>query len=331
MNGMATPEDLESFFRSAGADYRGHAGSVRRRLPAPPGVDVFVEVRLPAGERVLLVRTGEHRPDDDLVVTTGVSCGFRGENVEVVGGAHIDLRLFSVLLFDLFTQLRVRAVSPSRILVDRINAWRRMLGRGMWRGLTPEARTGLYGELIVLRDLLLPVLGKLAVRAWSGPSDSPKDFLWDGVGTEVKTVSASAGQKCRITNEHQLDDMGLRELYLVHQSVNRGAEGESLMDLVDGLRADDRLLPARDEFEDRLLESGWVEEHRRWYEEDRYSLVGRDCYHVSAGFPRLVSEDLASGVSEVSYMIDLSTCQPHLVDEEAVWSAATRHVPPAKE
>jgi hypothetical protein len=331
MSGVATPEGLENFFRTAGTDYGEYAGSVRRRLPTPPGVDAFVEVRLPAGERVLSVRTGEQRPDDDLVVTTGVSCGFRGGNVEVVGAADTDLRLYSVLLFDLFTQLRVRAGSPSGILVDRINAWRRMLGRGMWTRLTPEERMGLYGELLVLRDLLLPVLGKLAVRAWNGPSGSPRDFQWDGVGTEVKTVSVNAVRKCRINNEHQLDGTGLREVYLVHQSVRRGGVGESLVDMVDGLRSDVRLLSAFDEFEDRLLESGWVEAHRRWYEEERYALVDRGCYHVGGGFPRVVPEDLAPGVSGVSYMIDLSTCQPHLVDEEAVRSAVTRHVPPAKE
>lgn len=323
MRGVDTAADLEEFFRVAGSDYGGRDGSVRRRLRAPHGVDVFAEVRLPEGERALLVMTNEPRPDDTLVVTAGVSCRVRGGNVEVVGASGADLRLLSVLLFDLVTQLRSRGGSPSGILVDRINAWRRMLGRGLWRGMTPQVSVGLFGELIVLRELLLPTLGKEAVRAWCGPSGSSKDFVYGGVGVEVKTVSPVTGAVCRINNEHQLDGVGLRRVHLIHQTVDRGANGETLAHVIDGLRSDSRLGAVRDEFEDGLLEAGWVEEDRRFLEEDRYSLIDRTCYLVSDGFPRLVPDDLASGVSGVSYLIDLSVCRPHIVGEEDVLSAVT--------
>lgn len=329
MRGVDTPADLEDFFRAAGSDYGD--GLVRRRLPTPPGIDVFAEVRLPEGERALLVVTNEQQPDDSLVVTAGVSCRIRSGNVEVVGASGTDLRLLSVLLFDLVTQLRSRAGSPSGILVDRINAWRRMLGRGLWRGLTPQVRMGLFGELVVLRDLFLPLLGKQAVVAWCGPLGRPKDFVLNGVGVEVKTVSPGTGTMCRINNEHQLDGVDLLGVHLLHQTVDRGATGETLVDLVDGLRSDPRLLAVRDEFEDRLLEAGWVEEDRRFHEEDRYSLIERTCYHVGEGFPRLLPEGLAPGVSGVSYRIDLMVCRPHIVSEEDVLSAVTASVTPVKE
>jgi hypothetical protein len=67
-----------------------------------------------------------------------------------------------------------------------------------------------------------------------------------------------------------------------------------------------------------LLEAGWLDSHSQQYGNDRYALSRRQCFHVVDDFPRLTSSNLPSGVSRVTYNVDLSTCDAYKVDETTV-------------
>lgn len=56
-------------------------------------------------------------------------------------------------------------------LFSRLAMWQQFLDRYGAEGLSPNAQTGLFGELKFLKDYLLPAVGSIkAVSAWTGPN-----------------------------------------------------------------------------------------------------------------------------------------------------------------
>ncbi|MET8923085.1 PD-(D/E)XK motif protein [Streptomyces sp. NPDC004623] len=319
----STPEHLEANFTSIEVEGSNLPGAIRRRLMPESSIDVFTEVRFPSREWALLVRSTESTEDRDLMLASGLVCRIRGGSVEVVAGPGTDRLLFCTLLADLVRQLQIHATHPTLALVRRLNAWRKMLDRGLSTGLTPEARMGLFGELLILREILLPAIGTAAVAAWEGPSGAPKDFTHFSTAIEVKTVGRRGANHCQISSEGQLDADATTSLFLVHQVVSVSQSGVSLMDIVEELRMDPLVQPELSRFEDCLLEAGWLDSHSQQYGNDRYALSRRQCFHVVDGFPRLTSSALPFGVSRVTYNVDLSACDAYKVDEGAVRASVT--------
>ncbi|MBE1533210.1 PD-(D/E)XK motif protein [Actinomadura algeriensis] len=312
-----TAEELERSFRSAEAGTDGRGTSRRRLLPELPA-DVFTEVRFPELEWALVVHGDDGgSPDRDLVVAAGVTCRVRRGRLEIVSGPDTDRAIFCTLLSDLVERLHQPAAARTPALVRRLEAWRRMLGRGLTGGLRTEERYGLFGELIVLLEIVLPALGPAGVRAWAGPDGAPRDFEHLDAAIEVKAVGLSDPDLCRIRTERQLDTTGLAHLFLAHHVVGQSASGVTLGELVDELRAHPDVQAESVEFENRLLAVGWFESHRPQYTE-RFQVARRRCYRISADFPRMTSDDVPPGVSRVSYVVDLAACHQHLVDEAAV-------------
>ncbi|MFF6894300.1 PD-(D/E)XK motif protein [Streptomyces microflavus] len=320
----STPEQLEKTFHAVEAEGSSTPGAIRRRLLPESSLDVFTEVRFPTREWALLVNSTEDLQDRDLILASGLVCRTRGGSVEVVAGPETDRFLFCTLLSDLVQQLRVPTATPTTALVRRLNAWRKMLDRGLPTGLTPEARVGLFGELVALREVLLPAIGPAGVTAWVGPSAAPKDFIHFSTALEVKTVSRRDSNRCRISSEHQLDTDTEEDLYLVHQVVASSQNGASLADVVDELRGDPRVQPELTWFENCLLEAGWLDTHRDQYANERYALSRRQCFYVGEGFPRVTAGDLSPEVSGVTYLVDLSRCGAYRVDEGSVRSSVAR-------
>ena len=326
----STPSQLEQAFRATEEQGSIGPGATRRRLLPHSGLDVFTEVRFPAHDWALLVQSSERLEDRDLVLAAGLTCRTSNGCIEVVAGPQTERQLFCTLLADLLAQLPLSSNGPAAALARRLTAWQRMLSRGIPGGLSPEERAGLYGELLVLRDLMLPSIGSDAVRAWSGPSGAPQDFTYLSTSVEVKTVSRQASGSCRISNEQQLDTTGLGALYLVHQVVERLPEGFALGELIDELRGDPLVRADLASFENALLEYGWLDSYRGQYAQDRYALARRRCYAVRDDFPRLVTAALPLGISGVSYLLDLSACGPYQVDDETVRQSLAQAVATAE-
>jgi Putative PD-(D/E)XK family member, (DUF4420) len=319
-----TPEQLEQAFRATEAAGGTGRGAMRRRVLSDSGLDVFTEVRFPSGDWVLHVNSDEQLGERDLVLTAGLTCRTRSSSVEVVAEPQTERLLFCTLLVDLIGQLDQSGDAPARALVRRLTAWQRMLSRGLPTGLSPEARVGLFGELLVLLEVMLPSIGSNAVRAWVGPSNASQDFVHLSAAVEVKTVSYRDPERCRISSENQLDTTGRAVLFLVHQVLRPTPKGSTLQELIDELRNDPSVHTDLMWFENSLLEAGWLDTHRSQYTNDRYALIRRRCYSVVEGFPRLVPAVLPAEVSEVSYLVNLATCKPFRVDEEAVQESLMR-------
>ncbi|MFD6534532.1 PD-(D/E)XK motif protein [Streptomyces sp. NPDC060184] len=315
---MTSPNaaEISALFDLLGAEKPVGQGAVRRRLQSAMTLDVFAEVRFPDGEWAVLIDSSEHLDDRDLVLANGLTCSVHAGNVEIVAQPSTDRGVFSALLADLLGHLASTSAVPAATVTRRIATWQRMLGRGLGQVLGPEERAGLFGELLVLRDFVVRAVAGNAVASWTGPRGGAKDFLWGRWGLETKTtVSSQRFPRCRIHGEDQLDIGSLTTLLLTHQTLRRDSTGLSLPELIDELREHRGLACQLSELEDALLEAGWVESHRRHYEDERWILAGRRFYRVEDGFPSIVSSMLPAGVSGVSYNLDLRLCGPFQVDE----------------
>ena len=134
----------------------------------------------------------------------------------------------------------------------------------------------------------------------------------------MKTTTEKQPQAVRITSERQLDDTGVRALFLFVvildervTDVPGPADGESLPEIIAVLRQTLDSDPiARLEFDDRLLDAGYLDADAPRFESRRYSLRSEHSYCVEEGFPRILEQDLASGVGDVSYALALAACEP---------------------
>jgi len=249
-------------------------------------------------------------------------------SVVIAGHPHLGVRLLDSSCADVFTALaedvasRVAAAADPRAmaasLLGRLRRWQKFLAAGA-AGLSLEQQRGLYGELHMLREHLLPGLGaEAAVAGWLAPQRTHQDFQLASGAVEVKTTTAKQPQSVRIASERQLDSAGIPALFL-HVVVldEREVEsvlpvvGEGLPDVVRDLRQQLRTTAAAAEtFEDRLLDAGYLEADAPRYEHRRFALRGEHTYRVRSSFPRLVETNLPTGIGDVSYALSLAACEP---------------------
>lgn len=208
------------------------------------------------------------------------------------------------------------------LLLGRLERWQRFLSKA-GDGLSQQAQIGLFGELWMLREILIPLGGIGMIDAWCGAQRAPQDFIVPGVcAIEVKTTVAMSLSHVRIHGEKQLDEAGLTCLFLLCLRLQRDeGTGRTVNDLVDDLW---RMADVAPEFaallEQRIADAGWLERHRQRYEGNRFAVAQRRFFHVGAGFPRLLRGALATGIDEVEYRLDLRACESAERDQAEVES-----------
>lgn len=292
------------------------------RLPLDAG---FGPVRVALGEngelRLLIpTETGRRLPE-------GLSgAGIRVALVQYVVGdalrSFIEVACAAPELTEVFQSLsdeilrRLRAGSgPELAVVDAIAEFRELLLRG--RAETLEARVGLFGELVLLNELL--GINQAAGTTWTGPLKQRYDFNGSQVCAEVKSTLQRAGAIVHITSLEQLaSDTDKRALVLVHIVLERsGAGGQSLFELIETARH----RSSTPELIDRALGSLGIDDWRtrESFIEDRFQVLRQDFYDVAATFPRLTQDSFKPGqpmpgVREVTYKVDLSHARSLLIE-----------------
>lgn len=202
-------------------------------------------------------------------------------------------------------------------LNQRTERWRRLLEINGTRGLSMTDRRGLFGELIVLGQLLdTGGSARRTVISWTGPYGGHQDFQASQAAIEVKTTVTKQPQSLIITSERELDPTGVPHLYLVHISLDerRGGSGQSLNALIATLRsklANDAV--ALTAFEDALMTYGYLHKQAAFYEAPCYSVRQQNAFEVVGGFPCITEADVRTGIGDVRYRIQLAALQPFAV------------------
>lgn len=314
----------------------GDRNAWRLRLARPlDGHSLFVAVQ--GGRRHLLLRAA--RAAIPSRATWPDCAGLEIRAVELESHAYFGVALREARFADVFAALaedlarRIESAPPTEavsVFAGQLARWRRFLAAAA-EGLGEEARRGLWGELHVLLEVLLPALGGAATGGWKGPHAAHQDFQFPGARLEVKTTLAKQPQTVRITSERQLDDTHAPALFLhvlALEAVESGAA--TLPTLVGWVRS--ALAPwphAREQFEEALLAARYLDLHASRYEAVGYAVRRADTFRVGPGFPRIVESDLPPGVGDASYGLSLAACESFSVPLATLVSALRDTVPAA--
>jgi hypothetical protein len=298
---------------------QGTPGRSMRRIHPESPHDLFIVVNYPSRQRMLVLETDaatyERVPSTlgRLPRTLGLEIQFARlsrRNYELrIGLTADELKgVFTSLVTDI-----ARAVQSARdgitavtTAINRFERWQALLESVRDSGLGPEARRGLFGELLMFRDFVLPSLGASdAVMSWTGPEGTHQDFQLPTLAIEVKTSSARASSEIAIANERQLDNTGVSNLILalVVLDERRGGLGVSLNSMVENTRQAISGLAAQTQFNELLIEVGYFPSHHDLYDEPRYTVRETRFWSVKDDFPRIIEPELRPGVSTCSYRI----------------------------
>lgn len=247
------------------------------------------------------------------------------------GKSILSVRLIEKEQREIFHRLCLDIVSATAAAqteeeaIDRFLArtwrWHRLLRGGTDSRLSDQEQKGLLGELTVLREILAPAVGVAdAVKAWTGPMNTPKDFELGRLCIEAKAHRGAATPYVIISTEHQLDLDGIDNLFLYVSEVASAGENDRGSETVTSLSETIRK-EIEDEdpsvvqlFEERLAATGfdWVDDYS-----DKSWLIGpAHVFEVRDQFPRVSATMLEAGVSNVRYSISLSECTPYQVNHD---------------
>lgn len=234
---------------------------------------------------------------------------------------HEDL--FTMLVNKILVAILVAGRDPGVSVQSTIDDLRAAF-KAVPSELGPTEQIGLFGELWVLANVLIPRLGSRAVDIWSGPSKERHDFAGLGAHLEVKTTTRS-DEKHEISRLDQLRAPAGKKLLLASVMIERSIGGEkTLADLIDEvikLLADEGR--AIDSLEGALRKIGWHNGLRQSGALLRFSLRDVNVFLVEGTFPRLPDDYVSPrGVTAIKYVIDVSAC-PALSAEQAAAIVAT--------
>jgi hypothetical protein len=238
-----------------------------------------------------------------------------------------DFQNFALLCTSLM--LATRSISSNRSsegltrTLEELRRWEEMLKRRRENRLTRIERIGLIGELLFLRDELLPRIGiGEALLAWVGQDKHEQDFVIGSTIFEVKTQVVTSDRMIGISSEDQLDAVQ-GKILICNQGIAPSPANASGSCTLNSLANELGFLARResgaasDLFEIGLLRAGY--ESYPEYDEEIWTLVDRVFYEVRDEFPRIERKDLRTGVEQVRYKIRVSDCQPFTVDSETIF------------
>jgi len=209
-----------------------------------------------------------------------------------------------------------RQVSSSHVALEiilrRLARWHEFLKANRSGLLGEEKIKGLIGELVFLRNYLIPKFGAgSAVNFWQGPEGAPQDFCVGQSAIEVKCQSGGTRPFIKISSEFQLCGQ-LPEVYLFVVTLGKVSADYTDAITLPGLIADIRrelvAVPydQSERFADLLYGIGYVDSEA--YLNYSYLVTNTLMYRVLPGFPRVCPEDLPPGVSGITYDINLLAC-----------------------
>lgn len=202
-------------------------------------------------------------------------------------------------------------------LIDCLAGWNQFFREERHKGLTEEQQRGLFAELLVLREHVLPLLGPdEALAAWRGPDRASQDFNRHSMSVEVKATNLLKQNFVHISSAHQLESAGLRKLWLQAFVLDAGDGAEGFLAMAESVRQGVKKSPnASAIYERKLQMAGLFEEHHDRYQGSAFAVVESYLFEVVKGFPRILPDNTA--ILNVRYDIDLRHCTEFKVPSPA--------------
>ena len=171
--------------------------------------------------------------------------------------------------------------------------------------LSQEKEVGLFGELLVLENLIGNIGAGSAVQSWQGPLSEEHDFVFEAVHLEVKTT---AGEQRRHMLHGFTQLVPLRGVHLALVSVqltrSTAEGGRTLAQLVGTLRT--KVGGYRPGVNAALEALGWSDDDVDLYTTYWTKRSEMRAYSVDDRFPAMTWDRLSQVVSNLSAVGDLS-------------------------
>ena len=178
--------------------------------------------------------------------------------------------------------------------------------------MSTEEVQGLIGEMMFLKDSLIPKYGELkAIQSWTHPVKGKQDFMIDDTWYEVKTIK-SGSNVVEITSLEQLDSEKVGSLnVIVVKSSTIEANGAYNIKKIHSEIASSLTDPAaKDLFVDKTIDDD--------IDNDSYNSIIFEkeddrTYVVTGDFPRLTPNNVSAAISKASYGINLGLIEKYKV------------------
>jgi hypothetical protein len=252
----------------------------------------------------------------------------RGSDHEFAALVCLKPRLIGVytaLVDEVLAKLGARPERPDLVCHQALEEWRELLEREMGKGLSFEARVGLFGELLTLRHLVR--LNRAALATWVGPEGARHDFMATDISLETKTSASRRGRFVEIHGIEQLEPFPDSNLYMAFVRVERvPAGGETIDDVISNIVT---LGADRAELLKRLARVGYVAGEMEEQAKDNFRLTEETYYAVEGEFPRITAASfprnrVPPGVTRLTYEIDISSDPPRPLDSTEVKTILSR-------
>lgn len=194
-----------------------------------------------------------------------------------------------------------------QVIVERIKDWQSFLGREKSKYLSKEQEIGLWGELMVLRQLVDKGFSPdLIIQGWTGPDDKAKDFSVFNVCIEAKSFVGRDSIVVKISSLEQLDSSDCREVFLICNSLQiDDGVGLTLSDLIESIFERLDTFADKINLQGKLMRFGLTEESLGYYSTS-YSLYSQTLFNIDDSFPKLVHSNTPKEVINAVYSLDLT-------------------------
>lgn len=195
------------------------------------------------------------------------------------------------------------------ILLNRFYGWRKMFHQAN-HNMDEHGIMGLIGELLFLRNYMIPTFGKAkALNSWTGSEMTRKDFSVDDTWFEVKAITKGK-LVVTISSYEQLDSDKEGELVIYQlEKMSPEFDGVSLNKLVKKIYGELGIDALRDVFLQKLSDRAYKFESA--YDNFVYATPTMDRYEVSADFPCLRRDDKLDAISQVKYDLLLTKIEKY--------------------
>ena len=338
---MMMPEVLWEELEAEARQMTG-SGVLKRMLAPDAACTMYLGIQWPSLNRLFLLQTlrsmlpsreqiPESRGFELAVQITGEESGTHATFV-LRAADQVFNEIFSVMVGDL--HIRLKECRDERqivqIFLERLQQWQEFFEKIAINGLSPEAQRGLYGELYFLRNYLLSSSKYFAaeVASWTASKNRQHDFQFGRIAVEVKTCSMKQQQKLLISNECQLDETQVENLYIFHLSLSViEGHADTLPVLISDLREMlSNVYTATSLFERLLLDRGYLDIQAWRYQSTGYAVRESNMFHVIDNFPRLTERDLLPGVGDLSYSISVADCRKFAVPLKEIITQIHREI-----
>ncbi len=307
----ATASDIPSRKANVSAD----AGPVRFALSSQ-------------GEGRLLLPLGSSERTPGIPQTPALEVLDRYYTLDAVRCRYLDLtcrvRDLEGVFADVATEIlrRIEAgESALRACTGTLSEFRLLLQPGA-SDVSDEQITGLIGELLLLTEILS--LSANAVELWRGPLGERHDFRGGALAIEVKTTLRAGNETMRISSLDQLLEPAGGELCVTRYTLERAA-GAALTVRVLFRRAIE-LGAEPTKLKSLLAAMGCADPEGDTWNGVACELQESRAWRVDAAFPRLIPAGTPSGISEVTYAIELSAAAACLLDDRQALEFRSRMV-----